>query len=1018
MTAQCLEAMVRHQAERRPETIAFLAPGRDPLSYGQLHAQMRQVAETMFGFGLRRNHRIAVVLPDGPEMAVAMVAIGASFECAPLNPAYRLQEFETYFVNLRCRAVVLLKGSESPAAVVAKARGIPVFELAPVDGAPAGLFALGSGQSSRSGYDFATPDDFALALHTSGTAARPKLVSLRHRNICAAARSICDAVGLTAEDRCLTVMPLFHIHGLSTIFASIAAGGSVICAPGFSAEEFFGWLETLRPTWYTASPAIHRAVLEQAVRFPEMASRSALRFMRSASAPMPRQLIVDLETRFRVPFIEAYGMTEAAPQIASNGLSPEDRKLGSVGWAAGPEVAVVDEDGEMLPAGATGEITIRGANVVEDGWLRTGDLGYLDEDGFLFVTGRLKEVINRGGEKISPREVDEVLLTHPGIAEAATFAIPHDVLGEAVAAAIVAKPGASVDAGEIREFAGERLAYFKVPQQIAIVAEIPKSATGKLDRRGLAGILKIPERAPGPQPRNPLEEKIAKIWAGVLGVETPGVHDDFFLLGGHSLRAVQIVARLRHEFQVELPMEAVLAKPTIAEQAELVSTARSAQTRIVPHSDLYHDRSALPLSFGQQRLWFLDRLTPGNAAYNIAAPLWLTGELDAATLERCLDEIRRRHEVLRTAFPLVGDGPAQVVEPWRPAPLPVVDVATAAEALGYAGKEAEIPFDLSRGNLCRATLLRIGAAEHALLLTMHHIVSDGWSTAVLYRELCALYRAFRRGEPSPLSPLPIQYADFAAWERKRIAREKVEHYWAAQLRDFPAALELPERRPRPSIQRHRGSKYEFEVSRELQQRMAGLARREGVTLFMTFMAALQMLLYRRTGREDFVVGIPIANRTVLETEPLIGFFANTLPIRADLSGKSTCRELLARVRETANGAFAHQEIPFEKLVEMLRPARDLSQGPLINVMFAYQNAGDGAVVELAPGITGRPFKVDQHAAKFDLTLYLTETLQGLDGAWQFDADLYDRPTIARLASEYTNLLEEISLNPARTRPAL
>jgi amino acid adenylation domain-containing protein len=1030
MAGSCLFELLRWQVEQDSDAIAILAPGRRPLTYGGLHRHVTRVIDTLHALGLGRGDRIAMVLPEGPEMAVATIAIACGFTCAPLNPSYRTSEFERHLADLRTKVLLAVQGNTSCAVDAAKTRGIPILELAPAEDAEAGIFTIRGARldSTNPHSGLCAAEDIALALHTSGTSARPRLVTLRQRHICASACSIRDALELTTADRCLSVMPLFHIHGLSTIFASLAAGASVICSPAFSAGRFFEWMETLAPTWYSAAPAIHQAVIEEAIRHSEIAGRSRLRFIRSASSAMPRQLMGSLERVFSVPVIEAYGMTEAAPQIASNRLNPNERRVGSVGRAAGPKVAVVDEAGRWLPPGETGEIAIRGANVIEeyegnseadrgafvDGWLRTGDLGHLDPDGYLFVTGRIKEVINRGGEKISPREVDEVLLDHPAVAQAATFAIPHPLLGEGVAAAIVLRSNASVTPAEIRQFAATRLAYFKVPQQVLIVEAIPQGATGKLERMRLAEELGLAEKM-----RTPIEEKIAEIWASVLHVERPGIHDDFFLMGGHSLAATQIIARLQHEFQVELPMEALFTRPTVAELAELVSNARPARKRLHPHR---HGATRVALSFAQERLWFLDQMAPGNAAYNISSSLWLDGTLDQAALERSLDEIRRRHESLRTTFQMAGDRPVQVVSPWQSTQLSVVDLSAVVEvhregeALRLAREEAERPFDLASGPLFRAKLIRLSAARHALLLTTHHIVSDGWSTRVMYRELGSLYKAFSGGKPSPLPELTIQYADFAARQREWLQGEVLEGltaYWTGELRGLPPPLELPADRPRPRIQTQRGSRMNFEIPRDLTTKLKALAEDEKATLFMTLMAALQTLLYRYTGQEDFVVGTPVANRVPLETEALIGFFANTLAIRADLAGNPPFRELLSRVRVTVAGAYAHQDLPFDILVDELQPERDPSRMPLLGVMFAFQNVPDGETTAfaLAPGLDARPLDVHSGAAKFDLTLYLRETPHGLAGAWQYNADLFESATIACLSSHFQALLERVSVDP-------
>jgi acyl-CoA synthetase (AMP-forming)/AMP-acid ligase II len=456
------------------------------------------------GFGIGRNDRVGLVLPNGPELAVAFLAVAAGAASAPLNPAYRAEEFDFYLSDLNAKALVVPAGAESPAVAVAERRGIPVVDLEHDSNAPAGVFALQPRKplaqpTPQAG--LAEPADAGLVLHTSGTTSRPKIVPLTQANLCASAEHIRTALALRAEDRCLNVMPLFHIHGLiGAVLASVAAGASVVATPGFDAMKFFAWLDEFQPTWYTAVPTMHQVILARAARNQEIVQRSHLRLIRSSSAALPPQVMAELERVFRAPVIESYGMTEASHQMASNPLPPRDRKPGSVGVAAGPAIAILDEQGRELAAGGTGEICIRGPNVTPgyennpeankqaftDGWFRTGDQGYLDEEGYLYITGRLKEIINRGGEKISPREVDEILLDHPGVQQVVTFALPHPRLGEEVAAAVVLREGNKVDEKELRQFALERLADFKVPSKIVFLEEIPKGPTGKLQRIGLA----------------------------------------------------------------------------------------------------------------------------------------------------------------------------------------------------------------------------------------------------------------------------------------------------------------------------------------------------------------------------------------------------------------------------------------------------------------------------------------------------------------------------------------------------
>ena len=488
----------------REGDLAIGAPGRPGLTHGGLRELARHTVTALNGMGLGREDRVALVLPNGPEMAVAFVTFACGTTTAPLNPAYRAEEFDFYLSDLKARALVLLEGMESPARAVAAARGIPIIELVPGTEGPAGRFTLKperplSGTPARAG--FAEAGDVALVLHTSGTTARPKIVPLSHTNVTASAYHIGQTLELGREDVCLNIMPLFHIHGLiAAVLSSLAAGGGVVCTPGFNALKFFGWFEEVRPSWYTAVPTMHQAILGRASRNTGSIKAGRLRLIRSSSASLPPQVMEALEQAFGVPVIESYGMTEASHQMASNPLPPRPRHAGSVGIAAGPEVAIMDEAGTLLPPGALGEVVIRGRNVTAGyennpeanaksftrGWFRTGDQGVLDEAGYLRLTGRLKEIINRGGEKISPLEVDTVLMDHPAVQQVVTFAMPHPKLGEEVAAAVVLREGASAGERELQDFASARLADFKVPRKIVFLPEIPKGATGKLQRIGLA----------------------------------------------------------------------------------------------------------------------------------------------------------------------------------------------------------------------------------------------------------------------------------------------------------------------------------------------------------------------------------------------------------------------------------------------------------------------------------------------------------------------------------------------------
>ena len=487
---------------------AVSAPGRTALSHGALRHLVDATVARLNALGLGRNDRVAIVLDNGPEMATCFIACAHGVASAPLNPAYRADEFEFYLSDLNAKALIVSRGSTSPAVEVAVKLSVPVLDLVSEASQPAGSFTLEPREaralspSANGGY--AQPDDVSMVLHTSGTTSRPKIVPLSQGNLAASATHIARTLQFTAKDCGLNIMPLFHIHGLiAGVLAPLSAGSQVFCTPGFNALKFFAWMDEAKPTWYTAVPTMHQAILSRAPKNLDVIARHPLRFLRSSSSSIPPQVIRELEEVFKAPLIEAYGMTEATHQMCSNPLPPAVRKPGTVGQAAGPEVAIMAEDGTLLPRGETGEIVIRGPNVTAgyennpkanaeafvNGWFRTGDQGVMDADGYVSITGRLKEIINRGGEKISPREVDEILMDHPAVAQVVCFGMPHPKLGEEVAAVVVLREGKEATERELQEFVAQRAADFKVPKKVLFMAEIPKGAPGKLQRIGLAAKL-------------------------------------------------------------------------------------------------------------------------------------------------------------------------------------------------------------------------------------------------------------------------------------------------------------------------------------------------------------------------------------------------------------------------------------------------------------------------------------------------------------------------------------------------
>ena len=614
-----------------------------------------------------------MVLPNGPEMAVSFLAVSCGATCAPLNPAYRAEEFEFYLSDLNAKAVLLPAGSDSPARAAAAKLEIPVIEVAVDPGRPAGLFSLGDSRAGGEPPVFAEAGDIALVLHTSGTTSRPKIVPLTHANLTASAEHIREALALTQQDRCLNVMPLFHIHGLiGAVLSTLAARASIVCTPGFQAPRFFGWLDEFRPTWYTAVPTMHQAILARADANRDVLARVQLRFLRSSSSALAPQVMAELEETFQAPVIESYGMTEASHQMASNPLPPAARKAGSVGVAAGPRIAIMDSAGHLLPPGTAGEVVIRGPNVTSgyennpaanegaytDGWFRTGDQGYLDDENYLFLTGRLKEIINRAGEKISPREIDEVLMDHPAVAQAVAFALPDVNLGEDVGAAIVLRDGETATETELREFAAERLADFKVPRKIVLLEAIPKGPTASCSESGSPGSWAWI----GPPPQRKLRRP--PTWPRPRRQKRELAHSG--QTSSASRKSASTTTSSRSAVTRCLARCCSPAWKTASAAASLWSGSSNRQ-RWPRSPDGWDDpsrqrspvKASIPrrpqpseplVSFQQQWMWFMHELAHDKAVLNRPAAFRITGKLDLDAVEESLNRVVARHESLRTSF--------------------------------------------------------------------------------------------------------------------------------------------------------------------------------------------------------------------------------------------------------------------------------------------------------------------------------------------------------------------------------
>jgi amino acid adenylation domain-containing protein len=662
---------------------------------------------------------------------------------------------------------------------------------------------------------------------------------------------------------------------------------------------------------------------------------------------------------------------------------------------------------------------------------KTGDLARYLPDGNIEFMGRSDHQVKVRGFRIELGEIEAVLSQYPAVREAIALVREDNPGDKRLVAYIVANselrggqgdtdPTHSEFINYLRVFLKQKLPQYMMPSAFVLLEAMPLTPNGKIDRRSL--------RAPDTntaefesnftQPRTPDEQLIAEIWAEVLGLERVGIHDNFFELGGHSLLATQAISRLREAFQVEVPLRSLFESPTVATVTESLLQYRAEQKLKVPPIKPASRQGELPLSFAQQRLWFLDQLQPGNPAYNIPAAVRLKGALNVAVLEQTFQEIIKRHEALRTTFNSVEGRPAQVIISSFNFTLPIVNLRELsqaereAEAMRLAAEEARQPFDLTKWPLLRVTLLHLDEIEYLLLVTVHHIVADGWSMGVLVREVAVLYEAFCSGKPSPLPELSVQYADYAVWQINWLQGEVLEAKladWKQQLGQNLPPLQLPAKQPRSAVSSDRAEIQEFQLNWQVSEAINALSRQQNVTLFMTLLAALQTLLYRYTNQEDIVVGTDLANRTQVETEALIGFFVNILVLRTDMRGNPTFRQLLDRVREVTLKAYTHQDLAFDKLVEELRPDRSLSQTPLFQVLFVMQNA-PMPTLEMA-GLTLMPVAIDSGTAKFDLALFVSETETGIVGSWKYNSDLFDRETIAQMSNRFETLLGSIVAQP-------
>ncbi|MEW5861368.1 MAG: amino acid adenylation domain-containing protein [Cyanobacteriota bacterium] len=1083
----CIHQLFEAQVEKTPDAVAVVFENQQ-LTYAELNAKANQLAHYLQKLGVKPEVLVGICVERSLEMIVGILGIlKAGGAYVPLDPAYPSERLA--FMLSDAQVPVLLTQQQLVASLPETSAKVVCLNCE---------WELIAQESQDNVKGETTGENLAYVIYTSGSTGKPKGVLINHSNIVRLFAATQSRFHFNQQD----VWTLFHSYAFDfsvwEIWGALIYGGRLVVVPYWvsrSPEAFYELLCKERVTVLNQTPSAFRQLIqvEQSLTTPR---NLALRWVIFGGEALEFQSLKPWCDRHgdRFPqLVNMYGITETTVHVTFRPITTADLRedAGSVIGIPIPDlqVYVLDAHQNLLPIGVPGEMYVGGAGVAR-GYLnrpeltaekfisnpfldqsekseflyKTGDLARYLPNGELEYLGRIDHQVKVRGFRIELGEIEEVLSQHPAVQQAVVIAREDNSSYKNLVAYVVPKQAeAATTPAQLRSFLKEKLADYMVPSAFVLLEEIPLTPNGKIDRRLLNTLGKINPYLEKSfvAPRTPIEQAVANIYAQILNLQQVGSSDNFFELGGHSLLAMQVTSRLRETFQVELPLRTLFESPTVAELAEVISSTQQAKQSLDSSSIPRVSRNQpLPLSFAQQRLWFLDNLEPSSPDYNIPAPVRLVGQLDIAALEQSFNEIVRRHEILRTSFVTVEGKPIQEIAPTFTLTLPILDLQMFPEAerekkvQQLIAEEALKPFDLTQVPLFRIKLLRLGEEEHILVLVLHHIIFDLWSIGVLLQEVTELYEAFTTGEvdPSqipptplkkggylpqtpflrgspqaggseamrhqalserryPLPELPIQYADFAVWQRQYLQGEVLEKhlsYWKQQLSgNLP--LELPSDRPRSAVQSNRGAIHCFAFPKDLSDAVQAFSQREGATLFMTLSAAFKTLLYAYTGQQDILIGSPIANRDRVELEPLIGFFVNTLVLRTDLSGNPSFRELLARVREVTLGAYAHQDLPFEKLVEALQPNRKQSELPLFQVWFALENAPIPDVK--LPKLTLSPVEFYSGIARYDLRLGLTETATGLKGSLEYKAELFDATTITRMVEHLETVLRQVVAQP-------
>ncbi|MCA1681612.1 MAG: amino acid adenylation domain-containing protein, partial [Actinobacteria bacterium] len=1038
------------QVGRTPDAVAVSCEGVG-LSYAELNVRANRLARLLVEYGAGPERCVALVLPRSVEMVVAIVAVlksGAAY--VPVDVGYPAERVAGMLADA-APVVVLTMGE-----VAGQLAGVDESLVRVVLDDPRTCAALqdcaeGDVRDTDRG-GVLSADSPAYVIYTSGSTGTPKGVVVAHGNVARLFSATREWFEFGQRD----VWTLFHSYAFDfsvwEIWGPLLHGGRLVVVPfavSRSPEDFLRLLVAERVTVLNQTPSAFYQLMGADRDNPPAGAGLSLRYVVFGGEALDLSRLGQWYERHpdTAPvLVNMYGITETTVHVSYLALD-EVRAAAAVGSQVGvgiPDlrVYVLDRWLRPVPAGVVGQLYVAGAGLAR-GYLhrpgltasrfvacpfgapgarmyRTGDLVRWIGEGELEYLGRGDEQVKIRGFRIELGEIESVLVTHPDLASAAVLAREDHPGHKRLVAYLVARPGCTVDPAELRAHLARTLPDYMIPTAYLTLEQLPLNRNGKLDRTALPA----PERDTTPEvgyvaPRTPTEQTLADIWAQVLGVVQVGVQDNFFELGGDSILSVQLVSRVRSAFGVEVPLRSLFTNPTVAGLAAALPVGAVADYSAVSVIPVVSREGGLPLSFAQQRLWFLNEFEPDSSEYITQCPLRLRGVLDVGGLGRALSGLVARHESLRTTFESVDGCGVQVVHPPSEVELPVLDLAGLAEdeRRGELDRvlaaEAGRPFDLARGPLLRVRLVRLGAQEHVLSLMLHHIVTDGWSNGVLMGDLGELYRAEVTGTAQQLAVLPVQYADFAVWQRERLTGAVAEEqlgYWRGQL-DGVAALELPTDRPRPAVHTTNGAALGFVVPAEVTAGLKELGRGQDGTLFMTLVAACQVLLGRWSGQDDVAVGTVTSGRDRAELEGLVGFFVNTLVLRSQLDRTRTFREFLAGVRNTVLDGFAHQDVPFERLVDELQPTRDTSRTPLFDVMLVLQNVPDQAS-EL-PGLEVDDVELPMVTASFDLKIDFQELDGDLYGAMTYNTDLFDAATMERLAGHLQVLLGGIAGDAGR-----